>query len=97
MKAIPTALALIFLSVLLALANQYRLGSVVPTAVYSLLAVGLILWNALRERKSRADLVARLNALFDGGEVDLTAENEESALARRVALARKSQAVREKS
>jgi len=95
MKPIPTVLALIFLSVLLVLANQYRLGSALPTAVYAVSAVGLILWNALREKKKRADLVARLNALFDGGEADLTAENEESALARRVVLARKSQAVRE--
>lgn len=95
MKPIPTALALVFLSVLLVSANQYRLGSVVPTAIYTVLAVGLILWNALREKKKRADLVTRLNALFDGGEVDLTAENEESALARRVVLSRKSQTVRE--
>ena len=95
MKPIPTILALIFLSVLLVLANQYRLGSVVPTVVYTVLAVGLILRNALREKKKRADLVARLNALFDGGEADLTAENEESALARRVVLTRKAQTVRE--
>ena len=95
MKPIPTILALIFLSVLLVLANQYRLGSVVPTAVYTVLAVGLILRSALREKKKRADLVARLNALFDGGEADLTAENEESALARRVVLTRKAQTVRE--
>ncbi len=95
MKPIPTILALIFLSVLLVLANQYRLGSVVPTVVYTVLAVGLILWSALREKKKRADLVARLNALFDGGEADLTAENEESALARRVVLTRKAQTVRE--
>jgi len=95
MKPIPTILALIFLSVLLVLANQYRLGSVVPTVVYTVLAVGLILRSALREKKKRADLVARLNALFDGGEADLTAENEESALARRVVLTRKAQTVRE--
>ena len=95
MKPIPTILALIFLSVLLVLANQYWLGSIVPTVVYAVLAVGLILWGALRERRLRADLVARLNALFDGGEADLTAEREESTLARRVVLTRKSQTVRE--
>ena len=95
MKPIPTILALIFLSVLLVLANQYRLGSVVPTVVYTVLAVGLILRSALWEKKKRADLVARLNALFEGGEADLTAEHEESALARRVVLTRKSQTVRE--
>ena len=94
MKPIPTALALVFLSVLLVLANQYRLGSALPTAVYAVLAVGLVFWNAVREKKKRADLVARLNTAFDGGEADLTAENEESALVRRMVLARKSQAVR---
>ncbi len=95
MKPFPTVITLVLLSVLLIIANQYRLGSALPTAVYAVLAVGLILWNALREKKKRADLVARLNALFDGGEADLTAENEESALARRVVLVRKSAAVRE--
>ncbi len=95
MKPFPTVLTLFFLSVLLIIANQYRLGSALPTVVYAVLAVGLIRWNTLREKKKRADLVARLNALFDGGEADLTAENEESVLARRVVLVRKSAAVRE--
>ena len=95
MKPIPTILALILLSVVLIFVNQYRLGSAVPTAVYAVLAVGLSLWNAFRERRARTDLVARLNALLDSGEADLAAEQEESALARRVVLSRKSAAVRE--
>ena len=96
MKTLPTAVVLILLSVLLVLANQIYLGSVLPTVLYTLLTTLLIFLNVRREKTARKNLIARLNDLFDGGEPDPTAENDESALARRVSLARKSAEVREK-
>ena len=95
MKILPTVLAMILLSLFLAAANQYFPGSSVPTIIYALTTVALVIVDNCLQKRSRAELVARLNALFDGGEADLTAEDEDSALARRVTLARKSAAVRE--
>ena len=95
MKTPALLVSVLFLSVLLILANQFYLGSAVPTILYALSICGLVVLYAVDEKKKRIRLIERLEALFAGGEVDLSAENEESALARQVVLARKSAEVRE--
>ncbi len=95
MKTIPTVAVMAFLSILLILTNQYWLGSGIPTILYVLLTALLVLWNARQMKRSRTELVERLNGLFDGAEPDPAAEEEDSALARKVTLARKSAEVRE--
>ena len=96
MKPVFAVAAVFVLSLLLIAANQVFLGSTVPTILYALAVGGLAVFFAAEEKKKRVRLIARLNALFDGGEADPTAENEESALARKVTLTRKSAEVREK-
>ncbi len=94
MRTLSFFAALLLLSVLLCLSNQVFLGSTVPTMLYVLAVGGLAALYAAEEKKKRVRLIERLNALFGGGETDLTAENEESALARQVVLTRKAAEVR---
>ena len=96
MKPVFVMAAILVLSVLLLLANQIYLGSPVPTALYVLSVCSLFFLSAREEKKKRVRLITRLNALFDGGEADPTAENEESALARKVVLTRRSAEIRER-
>lgn len=95
MRTLSLFATLLLLSVLLCFSNQYYLGSAVPTILYVLAVTGLAVLFAAKEKKKRVRLIGRLNALFGGGKTDLTAENEESALARQVVLARKAAEVRE--
>ena len=94
MRTLSFFAALLLLSALLCLSNQVFLGSTVPTILYALAVGGLAVFFAAEEKKKRVRLIERLNALFAGGETDLTAENEESALARQVVLTRKAAEVR---
>ena len=96
MKPVFAIAAVLVLSMLLTAANQVFLGSPIPTALYALAVCSLFFISAREEKKKRVRLIERLKALFDGGEADPTAENEESALARKVTLTRKSAEVREK-
>ena len=96
MKPVFAIAAVLVLSMLLISANQVFLGSPIPTALYVLAVCSLFFFSVREEKKKRVRLITRLNALFDGGEADPTAENEESALARKVILIRKSTEVREK-
>ncbi|MBO7405276.1 MAG: hypothetical protein J6V24_09980, partial [Clostridia bacterium] len=96
MKTLSFFVVLTLLSVLLLVSNQFFLGSIVPTVLYTLAACGLTAFCAAGEKKKRVRLIGRLNALFDGGEADMTAENEESSLVRKVILTRKAAEVREK-
>ena len=95
MKTFKTVLILILMSALLITMNQYYFGSAVPTILYAILTIVLVLRNEVSVRRSRKELVTRLNALFDGEEPDMTAESEDSALSRKVTLAHKSAEVRE--
>ena len=96
MKPGLTVAAVFVLSLLLIAANQVFLGNPIPTALYALSVCSLFFFSVREEKKKRVRLITRLNALFDGGGADPTAENEESALARKVTLTRKSAGVREK-
>lgn len=96
MKPVFAIAAVLVLSMLLISANQVFLGSPIPTALYVLSVCSLFFLSAREEKKKRVRLIARLNALFDGGEADLTEENEESALARKVVLTRRSAEIRER-
>jgi signal transduction histidine kinase len=94
MRTLSFFAVLLLLSVLLCLSNQVFLGSAVPTVLYVLAVCGMAVFFAAGEKKKRVRLIERLNALFGGGEADLAAENEESALARQVVLTRKAAEVR---
>ncbi len=95
MRTVSFFAALLLLSALLCLSNQVFLGSTLPTMLYVLAVGGLAALFAAGEKKKRVRLIERLNALFGGGETDMTAENEESALARQVVLTRKAGEIRE--
>ncbi len=95
MKMFSFFAALLLFSVLLCFSNQIFLCSAVPTVLYVFAVGALAAIFAAEEKKKRVRLIERLNALFGSGETDLTAENEESALAQQVVLTRKADEVRE--
>ena len=74
MRTLSFFAALLLLSVLLCFSNQVFLGSAVPTILYVLAVCGLAALYAAEEKKKRVRLIERLNALFEGGETDLTAD-----------------------